>query len=108
MIHTSAPGKLMIAGEWAVIEGYPCIVAAVNRRVHCTIEEKDPDEAIEIELKDFNLNAKALFANNRLTIISGNDEKLKYAKAAIETALQYLGKSKIFHLVTWNENTQVK
>ncbi len=108
MIHTSAPGKLMIAGEWAVLEGYPCIVAAVNRRVHCQISEKDPDTAIEIELKDFGVKANALFANNKLTIISGNDEKLKFAKAAVETALQYIGKAKTFRLVTWNEKTEIK
>ncbi len=108
MIHTSAPGKLMIAGEWAVLEGYPCIVAAVNRRVHCEIEEKSPDEAIEIELKDFDTNAKVLFANNKLTIISGDNEKLKFAKAAVETALRYIGKAKTFRLVTWNEKTEIK
>ena len=108
MIHVSAPGKLMLAGEWAVLEGYPCIVTAVNRRVHCQIEEKDPTESIEIELKDFNINSKALFANNRLTIISGDNEKLKFAKAAVEIALQYVTKPKTFGLVTWNEKTEIK
>src|SRR3989344_3750398 len=108
MIHVSAPGKLMIAGEWAVIEGYPCIVAAINRRVHCEIEEKDSDEAIEIELKDYDVRAKALFYNDKLTIISGDNEKLKFAKAAVETALQYLRKSSTFRLLTWNESTEVK
>ena len=108
MIHISAPGKLMIAGEWAVLEGYPCIVTAVNRRVHCQIEEKDPTESIEIELKDFSVNSKALFASNRLTIISGDNEKLKFAKAAVEIALQYVTKPKTFKLVTWNEKTEIK
>jgi len=107
MIHTSAPGKLMIAGEWAVLEGYPCIVAAVNMRVHCQVEEKSPDESIEIELKDFSLSAKVLFANNRLTVVSGKDEKLRFAIAAVETTLQYMGRAKTFKLVTWNEKTEI-
>jgi len=107
MIHTSAPGKLMIAGEWAVLEGYPCIVAAVNRRVHCQVEEKSPDESIEIELTDFSLSAKVLFANNRLTVVSGKDERLRFAIAAVETTLQYMGRAKTFKLVTWNEKTEI-
>lgn len=33
---TSAPGKLVIAGEYAVLEGYPGIVTAVNKRAYVT------------------------------------------------------------------------
>jgi len=38
-ISASAPGKLMIFGEHAVVYGYPCIVTAVDQRVHVTIHE---------------------------------------------------------------------
>lgn len=37
----SAPGKLMIAGEYAVLEGQPAIVAAVNRKLFCTLKPAD-------------------------------------------------------------------
>ncbi len=33
---TSAPGKLVIAGEYAVLEGYPGLVTAVNKRAYVT------------------------------------------------------------------------
>ena len=38
MIHVSAPGKLMIAGEYAVLHGHAALVAAVDRRARLTLE----------------------------------------------------------------------
>ena len=39
MIEASAPGKLVLSGEYAVLAGAPAIVAAVDRRVVCRITE---------------------------------------------------------------------
>ena len=41
MIEASAPGKLVISGEYAVLDGAPALVAAVDRRVTCTLEPRD-------------------------------------------------------------------
>ncbi|MCZ6890868.1 MAG: hypothetical protein O7H39_20435 [Gammaproteobacteria bacterium] len=38
-IEASAPGKLVLSGEYAVLAGAPAIVAAVDRRVVCRIAE---------------------------------------------------------------------
>lgn len=38
MITVSAPGKLMLFGEHAVVYGYPCITTAVDTRLTVTIE----------------------------------------------------------------------
>jgi len=110
MIHTSAPGKLFIAGEWAILEpGNPGIVAAVNKRVHCTIEESDN---IEIELKDFGIKVNAILENGKLDFVSALDNeqrnKLIFVKAAIETTSQYLGEYKNFRIITWGEETQIE
>lgn len=35
-VTVSAPGKLMLLGEHAVVYGYPCIVTAVNQRLRLT------------------------------------------------------------------------
>lgn len=38
-VTVSAPGKLMLFGEHAVIYGRPCIVTAVNQRMHVCVEK---------------------------------------------------------------------
>lgn len=40
---TDAPGKLMLVGEHAVVYGYPCIVAAVNRFVQARVVPSQTD-----------------------------------------------------------------
>ena len=40
-ISTSAPGKIVIAGEYAVLDGAPAICMAVNRRAHVSITSSD-------------------------------------------------------------------
>ncbi len=41
MIEASAPGKLVLSGEYAVLAGAPALVAAVDRRVTCTLSSRD-------------------------------------------------------------------
>ena len=36
-IHVSAPGKLMLLGEHAVVHGRPCLVTAMDARLHMTL-----------------------------------------------------------------------
>ena len=38
-VKTSAPGKLMLFGEQAVVYGYPCIVTSVSSRIYVEIEK---------------------------------------------------------------------
>jgi len=41
-VHVSAPGKMMIAGEYAVLEGAEAVVAAVDRRAHVRLSPPLP------------------------------------------------------------------
>lgn len=40
-VEASAPGKLVLSGEYAVLAGAPALVAAVDRRVTCTLVPRD-------------------------------------------------------------------
>ncbi len=109
MLKLSAPGKLMITGEWAVLEGHRCIVAAVNRRVYAEISENDK---ISVSINDFKIkDVEAGYTKNMINWINANEEqtkKLIFTKSAIEAALQYIGGYKPFKLRTWGEESQIK
>lgn len=40
-VEASAPGKLVVSGEYAVLAGAPALVAAVDRRVTCNLRPRD-------------------------------------------------------------------
>ena len=50
-ITVSAPGKLMLLGEHAVVYGQPCLVTAVNQRMQATVELTD-NEVFQLEAPD--------------------------------------------------------
>ncbi len=83
----SAPGKLMLSGEWSVLEnGVPCIVLAVNKRVYATTKESSEPRVV---LKDFGIDTK--YALRGISVsFQKDDERLAFTKHSIETALKYI------------------
>lgn len=55
-ITTSAPGKLMLFGEHAVVYGHPCIVTAVNQRIQVTVK-KNGSNVFRMDAPDIGLTA---------------------------------------------------
>jgi len=53
-ITVSAPGKLMLFGEHAVVYNRPCLVTAVNQRMKMTVEVLDSQE-LQLEALDVNV-----------------------------------------------------
>jgi len=57
MIVTSAPGKLMLFGEHAVVHGRPCVVTAVDQRMYVEVQENGVGEfylrAPDLGLKEY-------------------------------------------------------
>jgi len=87
------PGKLMVAGEFAVLEPHhQLMVMAVDRFVYATIKESDKNE---LTLHDFQLeNLTWEFKNNEINITSG-DDRLKFVQRAMEITLTYLREQSI-------------
>jgi mevalonate kinase len=74
MVTVSAPGKIMLFGEHAVVYGQPCIVTAVNERLHVSVE---PAAALSFDTPHTNdtrfleaavHTAKKLFSLNDLAV----------------------------------------
>lgn len=109
MLTLSAPGKLMLSGEWSILEkNVRCIVLAVEQRVFAAIH---PSNEIKIYLKDFNIKSSAKFSEGSL-MLDNQDDKLKFTQYAIDTAVKYLQTLNItiknFYLETWGEIATVK
>lgn len=102
----------MIAGEWAVLEGAPCVVAAVNKRVHSIVEPLTGNY-ISLTIDDFKLQDIRFTWNgvhiDLFKIYQVDAEKLKFTKESIEVALRFLEehgiKFKPFKIRTYGEET---
>lgn len=97
------PGKLMIAGEYAVLSsGYPAIVTAVNRYITIKISPSNKfilsDSSPELPEDTWMLNPKG-------DVIGLEDNKHSFIKAAITTALGYL-REKGFKISTFHLEIQ--
>lgn len=65
MIQVSAPGKLFLLGEYAVLDGAPALLSAVDRRVQVTVERATgPDWTISAP--DIGIDNLALAADGGL------------------------------------------
>ena len=109
LVKLSAPGKLMLSGEWSVLEkGVPCIVLAVQQRVFVSVESSN--EFI-IHLKDFSITTKAKLDGGKV-VFEEEEESLLFTRFAMETALQYLVEAGLkiqsFKLTTQAEITTIK
>ncbi|MFC1653719.1 mevalonate kinase [Patescibacteria group bacterium] len=62
-ITASAPGKLMLFGEHAVVYGHPCIVTAVDQRLFVTVEKNGKD-AFHLSAPDLGLTAYSKTIND--------------------------------------------
>lgn len=61
-ITVSAPGKLMLFGEHAVVYNHPCLVTAVDQRMRATVESIDTPE-FQLEAPDVKVTGyKKLFS----------------------------------------------
>lgn len=82
------PGKLMIAGEFAVLEpNYKIITMAVDRFVYASLIENDENL---VTLNNLDLYDKAWIYDNQTVAILANDSRTRFVEFAMEMALNYL------------------
>jgi len=55
MVTASAPGKLYLFGEHAVVYGEPAVAAAIDRRATVTVEARD-DDHLRVDAEDLTLD----------------------------------------------------
>src|SRR3990167_10292156 len=63
-VTVSAPGKLMLFGEHAVVYGYPCIVTAVDQRLTVVVKKNGKNlfrfDAPDLEVMGYSENIDRL------------------------------------------------
>ncbi len=87
-VTIKVPGKLMIAGEYAILStGYPAIVIAVNRYVTIRIHSSECYQLYDLSS---NLSEVTWRLNDDGRVLGLKGEKYSFIKAAIEIACQFL------------------
>lgn len=86
-----APGKLLLLGEYAVLEeGVPAVGIAINKSIYCHIKESDKiiftSRRIRISKVEFE------YKDKKVNLVSETDEidVLAFSKNAMEITLRYL------------------
>ncbi|PIV09355.1 mevalonate kinase [Candidatus Roizmanbacteria bacterium CG02_land_8_20_14_3_00_36_15] len=107
-IKTSAPGKLMLFGEHAVVYNRPCIVTAVSSRIQVAIEQTPGRFKIDApQVKDVRFVEETIrvFKNkfktgNGLSIKTQSDFSYQYGfgSSSAVTVATILAMSKLYHL----------
>lgn len=104
-ITIKTPGKLMIAGEFAVLEEYhKLVVMAVDRFVYATLEQKDENR---LSLRNLNLNNMEWTVENNKLTIKTDDQRVRFVEDAMTVVYTYLKEKKVqlstFHLAVHSE-----
>ena len=99
-IIVSAPGKLMLFGEHAVVYDHPCLVTAVDQRMRATVEV--------LKTSDFELEASDVDVTNYKKPISelgkGDIPKgAKFVEIAIKNIYEKFGLKKGLRVTTTSE-----
>lgn len=113
LIKIRAPGKLMLVGEWAVLEpDKPCIVMSVDKYVECTIEEANSSSILCPRLDRLDFRYESGKVKFRRLITPGEKEKLIFAKTTIEIFMKFMEENanpiNSFNITTTSHNTTIK
>lgn len=89
MITEKAPGKLYIAGEYAVVEnGFPAVLVALNQFVSCTIEASTNGVG-QIISHQYQNNAVQWHRQGDQMVVDKRDNPFSYILSAIQVTEEY-------------------
>lgn len=85
-IETSAPGKLFLIGEYAVLDGAPALLTAVDRRAHVHLTPA-PDGHWQLSAANLGIQAMSLGADGAIPADTGPElrQKLRVFDAVLRT-----------------------
>lgn len=90
MITAKAPGKLYIAGEYAVVQsGYPAILVALNQYVTCSIQDADGPTG-QIISQQYQNNAVSWRRQGDQLVVDKRDNPFDYILAAIAVTEEFV------------------
>ncbi|MEM3832686.1 MAG: mevalonate kinase [Thermoprotei archaeon] len=106
MVIASAPGKVTLFGEHAVVYGEPAIVMAINKRTYVEMKARE-DSKIRINAPDIIIRGITLtFDNNTFSIESDSAKilsELSYVTKAIELVVKKTNTFKGVDIKVWSE-----
>lgn len=92
-IRIKTPGKLMVAGEFAVLEPYhQLIVTAVDRFLYTTIQDS---KIFEVHIENYKLFHQRFHFDGREAKFEKEGKAIRFVKSALTTTLTYLREKNI-------------
>jgi len=85
MVTASAPGKLYLFGEHAVVYGEPAVAAAIDRRATVTVEARD-DDHLRVDSEDLTLDGFTVEYGRT----ASDDMDVDVSESLIEAATGYV------------------
>ena len=85
MISASAPGKVYLFGEHAVVYGEPAVPCAIERRATVTVEERS-DDRLRVHAEDLSLNGFTV----EYSAEAGTTPDVDVAPDLVEAAIGYI------------------
>ena len=85
MTRSSAPGKVYLFGEHAVVYGEPAVPCAIERRAHVTVERRD-DDRLRVHAADLSLDGFTVEYSGR----TDDHPDVAVPDALIEAAMGYV------------------